>query len=179
MMISLLTFKLMMHICRYLVIYIHEENNNHKGLTCWEDSPVSLWCEEEILHGLVWDVHCSLLHWSVAPHWRHNHQEAVRETQVRFSCCTRWYSCFAHQRTLSHVCVAPKGDPATIGTWIEPGFFPITVSNFSSKARHVVSSTCSFASMLSNLWQMAWLMDISIAWKEPDRWPTWGNNQTS
>lgn len=81
----------------------------------------------------------------------------------------RPHLCFTYQRTLSQVWVAPNGDPDTMGTWMVDWFFPITVSSFSTKPRQVASRTCSFASMLSRRWQIAWLMDTSIDWKQTVR----------
>lgn len=58
-----------------------------------------------------------------------------------------------------HVCVAPRGEPATMGTWMGLCCLLVTRSSFSSKDLHVASRACSLASMLSKRRQMVWLME--------------------
>jgi len=56
----------------------------------------------------------------------------------------------SHHRTLLQVWVAPRGEPATMGTWMGLCCLLVTRSSFSSKDLHVASRACSLASMLSN-----------------------------
>jgi len=57
---------------------------------------------------------------------------------------------FSYHRTLLHVCVAPRGEPATMGTWMGLCCLFMTRSNFSSSDLQVASSASNLASMLSN-----------------------------
>lgn len=65
----------------------------------------------------------------------------------------------SYHRTLLHVCVAPRGEPATMGTWMGLCCLFVTRSSFSSSDLHVASRACSLASMLSNRKHMVWLME--------------------
>lgn len=65
----------------------------------------------------------------------------------------------SHQRTLLQVCVAPSGEPATMGTWMGLCCLLVIKSSFSSRDLHVASSDCSLASMLSSRRQMVWLKE--------------------
>lgn len=55
--------------------------------------------------------------------------------------------------------MAPRGEPATMGTWMGLCCLLVTRSSFSSRDLHVASRACSLASMLSNRKQIVWLME--------------------
>lgn len=65
----------------------------------------------------------------------------------------------SYHRTLLHVWVAPRGEPATMGTWMGLCCLLVTRSSFSSNDLQVASRACSLASMLSNRKQIVWLME--------------------
>lgn len=72
---------------------------------------------------------------------------------------------FSYHRTLLHVCVAPRGEPATMGTWIGLCCLFMTRSNFSSNDLQVASNASSFASMLSNRRHIVWFMEYRNDWE--------------
>lgn len=71
----------------------------------------------------------------------------------------------SYHRTLLHVCVAPRGEPATMGTWMGLCCLFVTRSSFSSNDLQVASRACSLASMLSNRKHIVWLMEYRNDWK--------------
>lgn len=66
---------------------------------------------------------------------------------------------WTYHRTLLQVCVAPSGEPATMGTWMGLCCLLVTRSSFSSRDLQVASRACSLASMLSNRKHIVWLIE--------------------
>lgn len=71
----------------------------------------------------------------------------------------------SYHRTLLQVCVAPRGEPATMGTWMGLCCLLVTKSSFSSNDLQVASRACSLASMLSNRKHIVWLIEYRNDWK--------------